>query len=141
MPGWAYFDVVTADTFNIMNASLSSNLHESTVGNVPTPTASISPTSGKGGSNTVIVGVTVGGVIGLLLLVSLVWFMIRNGEKGEREKEMQEKEKLTGQSSASSNQGQSDQPGGLHDTPALGTPSSTSAHTPGSMVGMRCVRC
>ena len=78
VPEWAYFDVVTADTFNIVNASLSSNLHESTVGNVPTSTvptstALISPTSSNRGPDTSLIkSVTIGGVIGLILLIVLV---------------------------------------------------------------------
>ena len=112
VPGWAYFDVVTADTFNLVNASLSSNLHESTVGNVPTSTASTSPGSGnKGPDTSLIIGVTVGGVIGVILIVGLVWVMCNRvrtdrdkeegKDKGEGKVEGKGKDDLSGRSSAS----------------------------------------
>ena len=104
-----------------MNASLSVNLHESTVGNVPTSTASISTaSSNKGPDTSVIIGVTTGGAIGLILLIVLVIKLMRRKktkkeeeeeeeeereeeekEEEEEEREEEEKEKPRGQSSAS----------------------------------------
>ena len=78
-----------------MNASLSVNLHESTVGNVPTSTASTSPGSGNRGPDTsLILGVTIGGVIGLILInVFITKLMKREEEKKKREEEKEEEEK------------------------------------------------
>ena len=93
-----------------MNASLSVNLLESTVGNVPTSTASISTASSNRGHDTsLIIGVAIGGGISLILLIVLVIKLMgrkkKKQEKEEdeekREEDEEETEKLGGQSPAS----------------------------------------
>lgn len=93
-------DVVTPDFFNAQNARLLANLPESTVGNNEVPTSSstsplttssetpeLAPvgTSDKPSNTSAIIGGTVGGVLGLGLIIALVLYLLKQeGNKKNR---------------------------------------------------------
>ena len=98
VPAWAYMDVITPDWFNAQNASLLSNLPESTVGNNEVSTssstsplttsteiqvsASVGP-SNESSNTPAIIGGTVGGVLGLGLIAALVLYLLKQ-EKNKK---------------------------------------------------------
>ena len=83
VPAWAYLDVVTADTFSPVNASRDVGSPESTVGNYDTSkpsstSSSISSTSTNQSNGTaIIIGVTVGGLIGLIITAVVIFYLVK----------------------------------------------------------------
>jgi hypothetical protein len=106
VPAWAYLDVVTPDQFQPANAKRLGTFPESTVGNNEVPVSNQVPTSSSTsplttssnasttapvGSNSIssnpsaIIGGSVGGVLGLGLLVALILFLRKQDENKKRQ--------------------------------------------------------
>ena len=98
VPAWAYLDVVTADTFDPVRAKQAANLPESTVGNIVSTFSSTSLLTVPTGTSTLtsndqtnktlaVVGGSVGGVLGLGLIVLLILYLrTRGANRGTRDR-------------------------------------------------------
>ena len=102
VPAWAYLDVVTADTFDPVNATRAVSLPESTVGNIELSTrSSISSSISKTQTNAplpstsyiygplvtpamgiTMIGVIVGGIIGFIITATLIVYIVKK-RKGQ----------------------------------------------------------